>query len=168
MDLLTGCTMFRRAAGFTLIELLITVVVLAIVATVAIPGFGNLIEGNRLVSGTNLLSSSIKLARTEAIKRGTSVTFSSDGGLASGWCVHTGNASGDCANDQIREFESPGNLTFTESAGDLVFDRRGFLIPQTAQTFTVAPTNCISGENNLRVIRISPVGRIELDNGVCP
>jgi type IV fimbrial biogenesis protein FimT len=160
--------MYRRSAGFTLIELLITMVVLAIVATVAIPGFGNLIEGNRLVSGTNLLASSIKLARAEAIKRGTNVTFSSDGGLASGWCVHAGNASGDCTNDQIRGFESPGSLTFTESTGDLVFDRRGFLVPQTAQTFRVAPDNCASGDNALREIRVSPVGRVEIGDGVCP
>ncbi|PHQ23917.1 pilus assembly protein [Marinobacter guineae] len=160
--------MLKRTAGFTLIELLITMVVLAIIATVAIPGFGRLIEGNRLVSGTNLLVSSIKLARTEAIKRGTTVTFSSDGGLASGWCVHDGDATGDCANDQIRGFESPGNLTFTETAGDLVFDRRGFLVPQTAQTFTVAPNACASGDITFRTIRISPVGRTEIDDGVCP
>ena len=160
--------MLKKAAGFTLIELIITMVILAIIAAVAIPGFGNLIEGNRLVSGTNLLVSSIKFARTEAIKRGTNVTFSTDGGLANGWCVHTGNAAGNCTNDQIRGFESPGNLTFTETAGDLVFDQRGFLVPQTAQTFEVFPNNCASGDTSLRTIRVSPVGRTEIDDGVCP
>ncbi|PCM42866.1 GspH/FimT family pseudopilin [Marinobacter sp. ANT_B65] len=162
--------MLKKAAGFTLIELIITMVILAIVAMVAIPGFGNLIEGNRLVSGTNLLASSIKFARTEAIKRGTNVTFSSDGGLGTGWCVHTGDATGDCANDQIRSFESPGNLTFNPSVGfDLVFDRRGFLVPQTAQAFDIYPDNCTSGSSSFRTVRVSPVGRTEIDdNGVCP
>jgi type IV fimbrial biogenesis protein FimT len=160
--------MLKRTAGFTLIELLITMVVLAIIATVAVPGFGRLIEGNRLVSGTNLLVSSIKLARTEAIKRGSTVTFSTDGGLASGWCVHEGDATGDCANDQIRGFESPGNLSFTETVGDLVFDRRGFLVPQTAQIFEVAPNGCATGDTTFRVIRVSPVGRTEVDDGACP
>ncbi|WP_417519638.1 GspH/FimT family pseudopilin [Marinobacter sp.] len=160
--------MLKKSAGFTLIELLITMVILAIIATVAVPGFGRLIEGNRLVTGTNLLVSSIKLARTEAIKRGTNVTLSTDGGLASGWCVHAGDTSGDCANDQIRGFESPGNLAFTETSGDLVFDRRGFLVPQTAQTFVVFPNGCTSGDTSAREVRVSPVGRTEIDNGVCP
>ena len=150
--------MIRKTSGFTLIELMIAVVLLAIVAAVAVPGFNRAIEGNRLVSGTNLLVSSIKLARTEAIKRGAFVTLSTDGGLGGGWCVHTGDAAGDCANDQIRAFEAPQSLTFTETAGDLVFDRRGFLVPQTAQTFTVAPNGCASGANTFRTIRISPVG----------
>ncbi|WP_421840995.1 GspH/FimT family pseudopilin [Marinobacter algicola] len=161
--------MLKRTAGFTLIELLITMVILAIIATVALPGFGRLIDSNRLVTGTNLLVSSIKLARTEAIKRGTNVTFSTDGGLEGGWCVHEGDDAGDCANDQIRGFESPGNLIFTESVGDLVFDRRGFLVPQTAQTFTIAPVGCASGDISFRRIRVSPVGRTEVDDGeVCP
>ena len=59
--------MRNRTAGFTLIELMVTMVILALVATIAIPGFGRLIDNNRLVSGTNLLVSSIKLARSEAI-----------------------------------------------------------------------------------------------------
>jgi type IV fimbrial biogenesis protein FimT len=164
--------MLKKAAGFTLIELIITMVILAIIAAVAIPGFSNLIENNRLVSGTNLLVSSIKFARSEAIKRGTTITFSTDGGLASGWCVHTGDATGDCANNQIRGFESPDNLTFNPAAGfDLVFDRRGFLIlvPQTPQSFEVFPDNCVSGDASFREIHVSRVGRTEIRrDGVCP
>ncbi|MBW3228486.1 GspH/FimT family pseudopilin [Marinobacter adhaerens] len=160
--------MLKKDEGFTLIELLITMVILVIIATVAIPGFGRLIESNRLMTGTNLLASSIKLARAEAIKRGTNVTFSTDGGLETGWCVHAGDAAGDCANDQIRRFEAPDDLTFTETTGDLVFDRRGFLVPQNAQTFTVAPNGCAPGDITFRTLRISPVGRTEIEDGVCP
>lgn len=161
--------MLKKNAGFTIIELMVTVVILAIIATVAIPGFGNLIGENRLTTGTNLLVSSIRLARAEAIKRGTSVTFSTDGGLASGWCVHEGDDAGDCANDQIRGFEGPGNLTYTATAADLVFDRRGFLVPQVGQTFTVAPTGCATG-GRLLTVNVSPVGRTEIDPdiGACP
>ncbi len=160
--------MRNRTAGFTLIELMVTMVILALVATIAIPGFGRLIDNNRLVSGTNLLVSSIKLARSEAIKRGENVTLSTDGGLDSGWGVHEGGAAGDCTNNQIRVFEAPGNLTYTESAADIVFDRRGFLVPQAAQTFTVAPVGCAAGDIRFRTIRISPVGRTEVEDGVCP
>ncbi|MCS5563414.1 GspH/FimT family pseudopilin [Marinobacter sp.] len=161
--------MLTKSKGFTLIELMVTVVILALIATVAVPGFGNLIGENRLTTGTNLLASSIRLARAEAIKRGTTVTFSTDGGLANGWCVHTGDDSGDCANDQIRGFEGPGNLTYTATAADLVFDRRGFLTPQVGHTFTVAPNDCPAG-GRLLTVRVSPVGRTEIDPdvGACP
>lgn len=118
--------MLKNSSGFTLIELLVTTLILVIIATVAVPGFGNLIGENRLTTGTNLLMSSIRMARAEAIKRGTTVTFSTDGGMESGWCVHEGDDAGDCANNQIRGFEGPGNLTYTASAADLMFDRRGF------------------------------------------
>ncbi|KXS53621.1 GspH/FimT family pseudopilin [Marinobacter persicus] len=157
----------RKPAGFTLIELLITIVILAIIASFALPGFGNLIESNRLVSGSNLLVSSIKLARAEAIKRGTTVTFSSDGGLQSGWCVHEGDADSSCANNQIRRFEPPGNLTFTETSGDLVFDRRGFLVSQQPESFTITAQTGSSGAPTQRVC-VSPVGRVAVSEGVCP
>lgn len=160
--------MLNRNAGFTLIELIVTMAILAIVTMAVIPGFGNLMDNNRRVADTNLLASSIKFARAEAIKRGDNVTFSTDGGLASGWCVHAGNAAGNCANNQIRGFNSSGNMAFTESVSDLVFDRRGFLVPQAAQTFTLYPVNCAAGDDRLRIVRISPVGRTEIDDGVCP
>lgn len=162
--------MLKNKAGFTLIELIITMVVLAIVASFAIPGFGNLIEGNRLVSNSNLVISSVRLARSEALRRGETVTFSTDGGMDSGWCVHRGDASANCSQNAnlIRRFEAPQGMAFAVSATDLTFDRRGFLAPQTAQTITIRPDNCPAGRDRLRTINISPVGRTEIVNGVCP
>ncbi|WP_323751922.1 GspH/FimT family pseudopilin [Marinobacter sp.] len=160
--------MLKKTSGFTIIELMITMAVLVIIATVAIPGFGRLIDANQLTSGTNLITSSFKFARSEAIKRGTNVTLSTGGDISSGWCIHAGDATGSCAADQIREFESPDDLAFTESTSDFVFDRRGFLVPQEAQFLTIAPADCVKDDTSLRRIRISPVGRIEIQNEACP
>ena len=156
--------------GFTLIELMLTLIILAIIAFFALPGFGNLVEGNRLVSSNNLLLSSIRLARSEALRRGETVTFSTDGGLGSGWCVHAGDNSIDCNSgaNLIRRFEASTGLTYTASATDLSFDRRGFLVPQAAQTITIRPDDCVTGENRLTSINISPVGRTSVQNGACP
>lgn len=60
--------------GFTLIELVVTLVVAAVIVAWGLPSFKNLIISNRLVSQTNDLIGSLNLARSEAIKRGSTVS----------------------------------------------------------------------------------------------
>ena len=59
--------------GFTLLELMVTVAVAAILATVAVPGFRDLIQNNRVTTQTNELVTALNFARTEAVKRGRPV-----------------------------------------------------------------------------------------------
>lgn len=64
-----------KSRGFTLIELLVTIAVMAIVATIAVPGFQNMMASNRLASDHNEILAGLNLARSEAIKRRQEVDF---------------------------------------------------------------------------------------------
>ena len=59
--------------GFTLLELMITLAILAIVVTLAAPPMSGLVYDNRLTTTANAFVADLNLARSEAMKRGTTV-----------------------------------------------------------------------------------------------
>lgn len=89
-----------NASGFTLLELMITVVVLAILATIALPSFTAMIARNQITAAGNELIAALQFARHEAVRRNASVQVcaSSDGQACSGsdwqqWVVRTGSGT---------------------------------------------------------------------------
>ena len=62
-----------RAQGFTLVELLVTIAVMAIVLTLAVPGFRSIVNGNRLSAATDEFVAGLQMARIEAVRRGARV-----------------------------------------------------------------------------------------------
>jgi type IV fimbrial biogenesis protein FimT len=100
-----------RQAGFTMIELMVTLAVVAIVVTMAVPSFQSVINGNRLAGTANEMIASLQLARTEAIRRN---------GRA-GVCMSTGTNSGEdaaCATANV-----DGWITFVDGNDDGAFDK---------------------------------------------
>lgn len=61
--------------GFTLIELMLTLVVMGVALAVAVPSWTTFIANNQLTSQTNALTSSLLLARSEAIKQNRGVVL---------------------------------------------------------------------------------------------
>lgn len=94
----------RRAPGFTLTETMVVVAVMAILATLAMPSLGRMVDSIRLTSFSNDFLSSMYLARSEAIKRNRPVALCKSstgrgcaptGGWEQGWIVfHDPNNNG--------------------------------------------------------------------------
>lgn len=116
----------NRRGGFTLIELIVTLAIAAIVLTVGIPSFRELLRENRLATQANEFLAALALTRSEALKRGVRVTLcksadgascTADGGYEQGWVVFVdpnNNATVDTGEVILRVYEAlPGGLTLT-------------------------------------------------------
>mgnify|MGYP001821921045 CR=1 FL=1 len=79
--------------GFTLPELLVSISVLGILLTTAVPAMNSFVKNNRITARVNSVMESVHYARSEATKRGTRVIIcrSADPTLATPTCSGTAN-----------------------------------------------------------------------------
>ena len=80
--------MMKNQHAFTLIELMVTLAVFAILIGIALPSFQTQIVNNRSLVLADELVGALNYARTEALKRGKSITF-----------CPTNSAGTDCGTD---------------------------------------------------------------------
>ena len=93
-------------AGVTLVELIITLAIAAILMTIGVPSFQNVIASNRLATASNDVLLGLGAAKIEAIRQNASIRFCLNP-TALTWKVTT------MAGTDMRVGTLPSNLTAT-------------------------------------------------------
>lgn len=122
-----------KNTGFTLIELLVTLAVMGIILAIVVPNYMSPLKESNTIAYVNTLMSALRLARNEAITRGTTVevcavnaagacVYSTVDWGASGWMVWV-----PATNEHIRSYPSvnSGYISFCCGSTHLQFNSVG-------------------------------------------
>lgn len=157
--------------GFTLIELLVATAILAILISAAIPSIQDFVNGQRKISYLNAMSSTLYLARSEAIMRNRDIVVcksidgencSSSGEWEQGWLVYD-DSNGDRHHDSeesilARHERLNGITLYYRAFGSnhyIVYRAQG--ITKTNGTFTFCDSD---GSEGARALIIFKTGRV--------
>jgi type IV fimbrial biogenesis protein FimT len=138
-------------AGFTLIELLIVVTVTALLLTLGVTSFNNLISANRAKAAATDLYVALTKTRSEALKRNANVTLSPNaGGWQSGWNVVDATAL------VLDTHGAVSGVTITNGPANVVYQSSGRIQGNTSPAFLVTGTGNAAAQ---RCVSIAPSGR---------
>lgn len=134
--------------GFTVIELMMTIAVLAVLVTVAIPSFGSFIGNNRITAQANTFHSSLLYARSEAVKQNRPVFMCRSGDIshATNPCGQTNNGWHD---GWVMFVDLDQDGTF--DAGETIRTNEGFAGGSTLVETSTTPLAQISYQGDGRI-----------------
>lgn len=95
--------------GFSLVELMVTLTVLAILLSVAVPSFQNIRDTSRVRAAAEAVYAHMQFSRSESVKQNRNLFVSLTTGT--NWCIGISNSSGcNCATANSCRFGPAANL----------------------------------------------------------
>ena len=143
---------FRKNAGFSLIELMVSVVVLGILASIAVPSFQAWIRNTQIRNAAESIANGLQRARAEAVSRNTNTSFVM--GTDSSWTISVVNPASTI--DQRLASEGSKNVTRTvlpTGATTVTFSNVGLVVPNADASNSITQVDLVAagGSQNLRV-----------------
>lgn len=136
------------------------VAVIAVIAAIAAPGMRSFAATQRVKSLAYDLTADLLLARSEALKRNTSVTIAKTGSTwGSGWAVASG------ADNISTRNAIDAALTFGSAPTSITFDVNG---RSAAQVRMSVSSPDATSDTSKRCIELDLSGRAKSKVGLCP
>lgn len=173
----------RPAAGLTLVEVMVTVAILALLLGLAAPSFKPLLERWRVQQAVGAMTSTMQLARSEAVKRGGNVVIQKNADNTDGCTLAATAADWGCGWIVFVDSDASGSFTAGEEvlqstriptgievvhnkangAAVIRLDRWGKMDGLGAKSFLVTPHPSETASPATRSICVSAGGRIRID-----
>jgi len=161
----------RSVKGFTLIELMVTIALLAIIISLAVPSFSSIIRDNRIYSLSQELRGTLQQARSEAVKRNEPITVcrsnatatDCDDGTAwqAGWLIKVGSGK---SAEILASFQAAQGVAITGPNAGLMFRKNG-MSSAGSTSWSVTSSGCTGTQK--RVVEVNKVGNVTLKKESC-
>ena len=150
----------KRQSGFTLIEILVVLTLAGVLAGLAVPSFREFMASQRVKTASFDLVTALMMARSEAVKRNTSVSVSqATGGWTNGWTVVVGGTT-------LVNKDSTGNVNITTNpdpaTASVAFQGTGRVAATVRFQLETPNTTAV------RCVTVSPTGIPNTTTTSCP
>ena len=148
----------KSSSGFTLVELMITLVLMAILLGIGVPGFRSFILDQRLRATSTDIRLALSTTRSEAVKRNRDVELKpSAGGWSEGWTIPSPVVD----DPPLLNHVQSGNLTITNDLSEVVFTASG-------RVLAAADFEIDVGYSKVGCLSLQLDGRAVYAEGACP
>lgn len=169
---------YKPSQGFSLLELLVVISIVAILISVSVPAFTDIISNQQVKSERQSLYDALRLARAEAIKRGEIISVcpsdnntSCSGGNSDwdkGWLIYA-NPDGDEVVDNDEEViiayqQESSPVIITSDITHISYAATGYLMGAVGGNYHFCSEQSDSGDG-AKTIEVTSVGRAESKEG---